>query len=108
MDRTARIRLLNDLLRTTFHGGRIMMTSGVAALEAEVRAAALEKLRTFAAFTEDNDPHGEHDFGDFTVEGVKFFFKFDYYDLRMEFGSEDPGDPTKTTRVLTLMLAEEY
>ena len=35
-------------------------------------------------------------------------FSGDYYDERCEFGSADPADPEKTTRVLTLMLAEDY
>ncbi|HEX8167177.1 MAG TPA: DUF3768 domain-containing protein [Beijerinckiaceae bacterium] len=80
----------------------------MAALPAAVVAAALERVRTFEDFGLDNDPHGEHDFGSFQLEGETFFFKIDYYDRDLRFGSEDPGDPDKTTRVLTIMLAEEY
>jgi hypothetical protein len=58
-------------------------------------------------FTADNDPHGEHDFGRFTLVGRKFFWNIDYYDERCELGSET-SDLEKTTRVLTIMLAEEY
>jgi hypothetical protein len=61
-----------------------------------------------AACLAHNDPHGEHDFGSFEVAGRKFFFKIDYFDAAMEFGSEDPADSAKTTRVPTIMLAEEY
>jgi hypothetical protein len=75
--------------------------------EAEL-AQVLEGVRTFDDFTRDNDPHGEHDFGNFVVGGVTYFFKVDYYAPDMEGGSEDPADPEKTTRVLTIMRADEY
>ena len=103
-----KIRELNDAFRSTMTGGRIMMTAGVDALPSDVKAIAIRRVATFSTFTPDNDPHGEHDFGNFELAGRKFFWKIDYYDAAMEFGSEDPADPAKTTRVLTIMLAEEY
>ena len=105
-----RIRELNDAFRKSFDSnlGKPVLTSGVAALPDDVRAAAIRKTAIFDAFDADNDPHREHDFGGFELTGHRFFFKIDYYDPTMEFGSSDPADPSKTTRVLTLMLAEEY
>ena len=105
---TAIIRDLNDAFRNTFSGGQVVMTASVSALPDMVRANALLEVSRFDRFTGDNDPHGEHDFGSFEMVGRKFFWKIDAYDKTMEFGSEDPSDPTKTTRVLTLMLAEDY
>jgi Protein of unknown function (DUF3768) len=107
-DRIARIRDLNDTFRRTFSGGRVMMTCGVAELPDMVKANALLLVASFDQFTEDNDPRGEHDFGSFELVNRKFFWKIDYYDERCEFGSEDPSQPERTTRVLTLMLASEY
>ena len=106
--RTDRIRELNDAFRTTLRGGRAMMTSGVNELPDCVKAEAMMQVAAFSDFTTDNDPHGEHNFGSFTLVGRKFYWKIDYYDQRCESGSEDPSDPEKTTRVLTIMLAEEY
>jgi hypothetical protein len=60
------------------------------------------------SFSSDNDPHGEHDFGSLTVSGTKLYFKIDYYDALERYGSEDPADPAMTTRVLTILLPEEY
>jgi hypothetical protein len=107
-DSITRIRDLNDAFRRTFSGGKMMMTSGVAGLPDLAKAKVLQLVATFDQFTEDNDPHGEHDFGSFELANRKFFWKIDYYDELCEFGSEDPSDPKRTTRVLTLMLASEY
>ena len=84
------------------------MTAGIAVLSDDVRVAVLEQVKAFDAFTPDNDPHGEHDFGAFEHTGHRIFWKIDYYDTGMEAGSEDPADSSQTTRVLTIMLASEY
>ena len=97
----ARIRELNDAFRKTFAGGKMVMTASVAALPEMVKSSALGKVAEFSDFTPENDPHGEHDF-------FSFEQKCDYYDKEMDGGSEDPADPKKTTRVGTLMLAEDY
>jgi hypothetical protein len=107
-ERIARIRTLNDQLRQTLTGGRIMMTCGVQAMGSLLIAQLLDRLRQYDQFDDANDPYGEHDFGAFDHDGQKFFWKIDYYDLSLSSHSEDASDPGKTLRVLTLMLADEY
>src|SRR5262245_9302945 len=105
-----RIADLNDKFRKSLaSGGRAYMTAGVNAKGGDFVAKALIKVMAFDDFNADNDPHGEHDFGSFELEGEKVFWKVDYYSTDdPDLGSEDPSDPTKTERVLTIMLAEEY
>lgn len=103
------IAKLNDLLRTTFIGGQIVVTAGIAALPPEVQESIITTVRTFDDFSEGNDPYGERDFGAFDQSGAgKIFWKIDYYDTTLTKGSEDPADPKQTRRVLTILLAEEY
>lgn len=108
MTDTNRIRVLNDLFRKTFIGGRVQLTAGVTALDNDTKTTLLTSVQTFRTFTEDNDPHEEHDFGAVDVNGFRFFWKIDYLDKSLEFGSNDPADPRVTTRVITIMLASEY
>jgi hypothetical protein len=86
----------------------VVVTAGVHALPDERKAQVIETVRTFDAFDSGNDPHGEHDFCSFEIDGQSYFAKMDYYDLQTKYGSEDPSDPTKTTRVLTIVRADEY
>jgi hypothetical protein len=103
------VRELNDLARTAMGvAGRLHQTEGIEALPLATQSAICERVETFSDFTQDNDPYGEHDFGAFDHEGMRIFWKIDYYDRALEGGSEDPSDPAKTTRVLTIMLADEY
>jgi hypothetical protein len=106
--RVTTLRLLNDAFRRTLTGGQIVVTPGVQALAPSELRRLIGLVRRFDLFEEDNDSLQHHDFGAVDLEGERYFFKIDYYDLTLEFGSDDPADPTKTTRVLTLMRADEY
>ena len=103
-----RIRVLNDNFRSTFVGGQVVMTRGVADLPLDVQARLILAVQSFSNFTKDNDPYGEHDFGSIEIAGEKYFWKLDYYTPDLTAGSEDPADPDKTARVLTIMRADEY
>lgn len=102
------IAALNDAFRRTFAGGKVLMTSGVAALDAALLEQIVNAVRTFDRFKDGDDPYGEHDFGAVEIASEKFFWKIDYYDSEMSGGSEDPADPARTRRVLTIMRADEY
>ena len=107
-DQTGRIRALNDQLRRTGTGGRIVLTAGVAALPPETVAAIVLAVQRFDGFSADNDPHGEHDFSLLQAAGERVMFKIDYYDLALAMHSPDAANPEVTARVLTIMLASEY
>lgn len=103
---SGRIAELNDHLRCCSDGGRMAITRGVLATGSVVTILAM--VRAFAAFDAGNDPYGHRDFGTLDCGGKKVFWKIDYYDQAMQFGSPDPADPSVTCRVLTVMLASEY
>ena len=110
--RRARIRDLNDALRRgeTLEPERytVLLTKGVNALGLPFVLAATDAIKHFDAFTPDNDPWGERDFGAVDIDGETVFWKVDYYDRSLQHGSPDPTDPEVTHRVLTIMLANEY
>lgn len=107
-DKSKRIAQLNDHFRKTGQGGRIVATQGFGALPEEDQQQIFSLVRMFNNFSQDNDPHGEHDFGAVEYKDERIFWKIDYYDPEMIMHSEDSADPEKTVRVMTIMLASEY
>lgn len=101
----------NDAFRrgSLDYKGERVHTRGIEALGLEAVLNIWSFVRCFDGFNEHNDPYGEHDFGSFVHPSAgQVFWKIDYYDLDLKFGSENPADPSKTKRVLTVMLASEY
>ena len=124
-EQTARIARLNDLARRAMGVAcTAVATVGFRSLPDADQSRVREMIETYDAFTEDNDPHGERDFGTIyqLADGVwtterprlredgreRVFWKLDYYDRQMQFASDDAANPAITRRVLTIMLSDEY
>ena len=124
-EQTARIARLNDLARKAMGVAcTAVATVGFRSLPEADQSCVREQIETYDAFTEDNDPHGERDFGTiyqlgdghWTTERPRLsdderervFWKLDYFDRQMEFASDDAANPAITLRVLTIMLSDEY
>ena len=58
-----KIAALNDEIRCKGLGGRIMITSGIHELGQSALLQIRMMIATFDEFNEDNDAHGERDFG---------------------------------------------
>ena len=108
MNKTEMIRKLNDAFRTSFIGGKVMLTLGIRAKSDIEQTEILERVVNFNDFNKNNDVYGEHDYLSFDYKGEKIIAKIDYYDQNYRFMSENPADPTITNRVLTIMTGAEY
>ena len=107
----SKIAELNDQLRQNlFTPGQnqVFISNRVNSLPYLERARLLDKVQKFNDFNEANDPYQEHDFARIEHRGINYLFKIDYYNKTMDAGSEDPSNPDITTRVLTIMRADEY
>ncbi|MDE2563013.1 MAG: DUF3768 domain-containing protein [Sphingomonadales bacterium] len=75
-------------------------TVGVVLVQAELLAAFRR-----CAFAADSP---ERDFAAITFRDRKVWMKIDYFDETLEFGSDDSADASVTTRVITILLPEDY
>ena len=97
LDRNARIVITASCLATFSDGN---------AISAIVDQAEILKAVRKHAFA--NDAYGERDFGVLELRDTQIMFKIDYYDVDLQYGSEDPADASQTLRVVTIMLPQDY
>lgn len=98
------IARLNDEFRRAGPNEDWVATVGAVALSSF--PGLVQAVMEFDNFTPDNDPYGEHDFGNIPWDNEKTYWKIDYYDQQRLYG-KDPLSPM-CRRVMTILLASEY
>lgn len=120
--RAKKISTLNDVYRLNLIEFGVITTPKVNMLSINLRYHLFNAVINYNDFPVENDPYLEHDFGALILVNGKFlnktsvkdndagetyYFKFDYFDENLEYGSEDPTDILKTKRILTIMHSSE-
>lgn len=93
LDRTARIMVTRTCL------GTFACDDGAMEIVVQARLFAAVRRHVFT-----DAEAAERDRGNFEFEGTTVYFKIDYYDAALEYGSEDPANASMTRRVLTIMI----
>lgn len=106
--RVKKIRRLNDEARITGLWCLLVFSSGLHVLGPLALKEIRQLIANYNDFDADNDVYEEHDFGDVEFGGHRIFWKIDCYNKSLSQLSADPSDEWITTRVLNIMLAEEY
>ena len=96
LDRTAKVVMTSNLLAH--------LSDGTGPSRILAQAKVLKALRN-CTFSPDSP---ERDFARFEVDGLNVLMKIDYFDLELEYGSENPADASVTCHVLTIMAPEDY
>jgi len=109
MSKTERIAALNDLARA--EAANFQLSAGVLALPFNEQWRVREKVRSFDAWSEADDPYGERSGGSFEHDHVRYAWKVHYYadgePMRLPGRYNDPGDASRSQRVVSLRLASE-
>lgn len=95
LDRQARIVITANLLA--------QISDGTPRSQIIAQANVLRAVRN-CTFSSDSP---ERDLAFFEVDGKRACFKIDYYDLALEYGSDDPADASVTRRVMTIMSPQD-
>lgn len=96
LDPTTRIVITRNCLATFCDPDTIDAVTGRAELLAAFRRCT---------FSSDSP---ERDFAVIKFRDHSVWLKIDYYDSALEYGSPDPADASVTTRVITILLPEDY
>ena len=70
-----------DEFRRTCPDHEVMLSMGILDLASNIRDEIVGAIRSFDAFTRENDPHGTHDEGRLMVSGISICW---YHDVRVE------------------------
>ena len=111
----ASLACLNDQFRRNPTGGIpgcLIATEGILGLLGCDRRRTSEMyalVASYSDFSEDNDPHQEHDFGSFVFNDNNCLWKIEYFtDRNCTHNATLPQDAESCYRVLTIMLKDEY
>ena len=105
ISKQSQIRIINDkLLAGVDRVGIIHFEPQILNFGLEFKNKVRMALKDFSNFNRFDDPHKEHEAGQFIVQGQWLIFRIHYFNLKMNGKSFAPWDARRTRRVLFVRL----